>query len=120
MATRFPAARGAARLDSFVGTSLPPSSSSVADIYRETTVCYSYMCPYAYACTEKAARPAKVLTRRCMRYLPETLRVDPGLSDLALDLLARRRARGEPLTAATTTLLDRLRPDGPVRKGHVG
>ena len=70
MATRLPAARGAARLDSFVGARLPPSSSSVADIYRETTVCYAYMCPYAYACTEKAARPAQVLTRRCMRYSP--------------------------------------------------
>ena len=103
-------------LSSFLGTRLPPSESGVRDIYRETTVCYAYMCPYAYGCTEKTARAARVLNRRCMRYQPEEMRVAPGLSDLALDLLAKQRQSGQRLSAVTTSILDRLRPNGPVRK----
>lgn len=103
-------------LDVSLGTRLPPSSSSVQDIYTETTVCYAYMCVYAYGCDEKANRPAQVLQRRCMRYLPESMRVTPGLSDFSLDLLARRRQEGERLTKKTVATLDRLRPSGPLRK----
>ena len=54
--------------------------------------------------------------RRCMRYKPEELRIRPGISDHALDLLAKRRKSGEPLAAQTTAILDELRPDGPLRK----
>jgi len=103
-------------LSSFLSTRLPPSESGVRDIYRETTICYAYMCPYAYGCTEKTARAAQVLNRRCMRYQPEEMRVAPGLSDLALDLLAQRREKGKPVGAATAEMLDRLRPNGPMRK----
>lgn len=81
-------------LSPFLGTRLPPSASSIRDVYRETTICYSYMCPYASGCTEKTVRAAKVLTRRCMRYQPEDIRVPSGLSKLALDLLAKRREQG--------------------------
>ena len=84
-------------------------------MHRETTVCYSYMCQYAYACTEKSSRPVKVLERRCMRYQPEEMRAEPRLSDHALDLLARRRAAGESLDTGTIEVLDRLRPNGPIR-----
>jgi hypothetical protein len=103
-------------LSSFLGTRLPPSESGVRDIYRETTICYAYMCPYAYGCTEKTARAAQVLNRRCMRYQPEEMRVAPGLSDLALDLLAQRREQGKPVAATTSIMLDHLRPNGPMRK----
>ena len=65
---------------------------------------------------QKTARAARVLNRRCMRYQPEEMRVTPGLSDLALDLLAKRRERGKPVSAATSEILDRLRPNGPMRK----
>ena len=51
-----------------------------------------------------------------MRYQPEEMRVAPGLSDLALDLLAKRRELGKPVAAATSEMLDRLRPNGPMRK----
>ena len=105
-----------APLDAFLGSRLAPSASSVTALYRETTICYAYMCSYAYGCTEKTARPAQVLTRRCMRYLPDELRIKTGLSDLALDLLARRLQRGQRMSPATAALLDEHRPDGPVRK----
>ena len=107
---------GMAPLDQFLATRLPPSASRVRDIYRETTMCYPYMCGYAYRCTEKGERAAQVLTRRCMRYLPRSMRVQPVISDLALDLLARRRVRGEKLSAGTIEALDRLRPAGPLRR----
>ncbi len=103
-------------LDEFVSAHMPPASSRVPPIYREATTCYAYMCPYAYGCLEKTARPAQVLMRRCMRYKPEDLRIRPGISDYALDLLAKRRKSGERLAAETTAILDELRPDGPIRK----
>ena len=104
------------RLDDYLGRRMAPSSSRVPPIYRETTVCYAYMCPYAYACSEKASRPAQVLMRRCMRYMPESMRIKPALSDLALDLLAKHRQQGESLSPATTAVLDEFRPNGPIRK----
>lgn len=74
------------------------------------------MCIYAYGCTEKTNRPAQVMMRRCMRYIPEELRIQPGVSDLALDLLAKRRNAGDNLASETTAILDDLRPNGPLRK----
>lgn len=103
-------------LNAFLGSRLAPSESSVPALYRETTICYAYMCPYAYGCTEKSVRPAQVLTRRCIRYLPDEIRIKAGLSGLALDLLAKRRERGQRLNPATASLLDKHRPDGPMRK----
>ena len=102
-------------LQEFLATRLPPSQSGVRDIYRETTMCYPYLCAYAYACSEKAERAARVLTRRCMRYLPESMRVRPVVSEMALDLLAQRRRR----RPGTLEALDRLRPKGPARRKAV-
>jgi hypothetical protein len=103
-------------LDQFMSNHMPPSSSRVPPIYRETTLCYAYMCSYAYGCSERTNRPSQVLMRRCMRYMPEAIRIKPGLSDLALDLLAKRREAGELLSPVTSTILDELRPNGPLRK----
>ncbi len=104
------------RLKTFLSRRLPPSHSRVTPEFRETTVCYAYMCPYAYACSEKSTRPAQVLTRRCMRYLPESMRRVPALSDLCLDLLARQRKSGDELAPETEAMLDKVRPDGPIRR----
>lgn len=104
------------KLDRALGQRMPPSESRVPAHYRETTICYAYMCPYAYGCNEKSARPAQVMTRRCMRYMPEGLRIQPGMSELALDLLARQRDAGVALSPATTTILDKFRPNGPLRR----
>ena len=103
-------------LEDSLGTRMPPSSSRVPALYRETTVCYAYMCAYAYGCGERAIRPAQVLMRRCMRYMPESMRVRPALSDFALDLLAKRRTAGQRLSPVTSAILDQFRPDGPIRK----
>lgn len=104
-----------AKLEDFLDDRLVPSRSTVRALHRETTVCYAYMCPYAYACNQKSERPSKVLKRRCMRYLPEEVRAAPAVSDLALDLMAKRREAGGRMTAEVKLLLDRVRPDGPIR-----
>ena len=103
-------------LDKALQTRLPPYESTVAPLHRETTVCYAYMCQYAYACAQKSRRPAQVLKRRCMRYLPDSMRVEPSISDYALDMLAMSRNKGRRLEPQTVALLDRVRPDGPTRK----
>ena len=99
-----------------LGAHMPPSSSGVPPIYRETTKCIAYMCVYAYGCSERTQRPSQVMMRRCMRYMPERLRVRPKLSDYALDLLANQRAAGVGLASETFAILDEHRPDGPIRK----
>ena len=104
------------RLDKFLSNHMSPSASRVPAIYRETTTCHAYMCIYAYGCSEKTSRPARVMMRRCMRYMPEELRIKPGVSDLALDLLAKRRKAGGKLASETNAILDDLRPNGPLRK----
>ncbi len=103
-------------LEAHLSRHVAPSTSRVPPIYRETTMCYSYMCPYAYGCAEKTNRPAQVMMRRCMRYMPDDLRIEPGVSDLALDLLAKRRQEGKKLSKETTAILDQFRPNGPMRK----
>ena len=105
-----------ADLSTFITSRMPPSESSVSALHREATLCFAYYCSYAYGCTEKSARPAQVLMRRCMRYMPEELRLEPALSESALDMLARRRQSGETVGSGTEDILDRLRPDGPIRK----
>ena len=95
---------------------MPPSSSGVPPIYRETTKCIAYMCVYAYGCSERTQKAAQVMMRRCMRYMPEHLRVRPKLSDYALDLLASQRQSGAELASETFAILDEYRPNGPTRK----
>jgi hypothetical protein len=51
-----------------------------------------------------------------MIYMPDNLKIEPALSDLALDTLAKRRQSGGTLDSDTERILDRLRPDGPFRK----
>ena len=94
----------------------PPSASGVSPLHRQTTKCIPYMCVYAYGCAERPPRASQVLTRRCMRYMPDNLRIKPKLSDFALDLLARRRQRGERLSGETIAILDEHRPKGPIRR----
>ena len=103
-------------LEQFLSSHMAPSSSRVPPIYRETTKCIAYMCVYAYGCRERTNRPAQVMMRRCMRYVPEHLRIEPKLSDYALDLLARQRQTGVEHSEATRAILDERRPDGPIRK----
>ena len=103
-------------LNKFLSKHVPPSESRIPTMYREITTCFAYMCPYAYGCSEKTQRPAQVLMRRCIRYQPEQFRITPGVSDLLLDTLAKQRNEGKSLDCKTLSLLDRLRPNGPIRK----
>ena len=103
-------------LDEFLSVHMPPSSSRVPPLYRETTKCIAHMCVYAYGCAERTERPAQVLMRRCMRYMPERLRVAPKLSEFALDLLAKQRQAGVKHREETAAILDEHRPSGPLRQ----
>ena len=103
-------------LDEFLSVHMPPSSSRVPPLYRETTKCIPYMCVYAYGCAERTKRPSQVLKRRCMRYMPERLRVVPKVSEFALDLLAKQRQAGVEHARETTAILDEHRPSGPLRQ----
>ena len=103
-------------LNKFLSKHVPTSESRIPTMYREITTCFAYMCPYAYGCSEKTQRPAQVLMRRCIRYQPEQFRITPGVSDLLLDMLAKQRNEGKSLDCKTLSLLDRLRPNGPIRK----
>jgi hypothetical protein len=79
----------------------------------ETTVCIAYMCPWAHACNSATPRPALVAERDCLRKFPEERRPDSGLSDVALDNLAKQREDGIRLETVTMTVLDEFRPGGP-------
>ncbi len=79
----------------------------------ETTLCIAYMCPWAHACSRATPRPALVGQRECLRKFPEERRPRSGLSDVALDNLAKHREDGIVLEAVTITVLDEFRPTGP-------
>jgi len=79
----------------------------------ETTLCIAYMCPWAHSCSSATPRPALVSERDCLRKFPEERRPDSGLSDAALDNLAKHREDGTRLEAVTIAVLDEFRPFGP-------
>lgn len=79
----------------------------------ETTLCIAYMCPWAHACSKATPRPALVGQRDCLRKFPEERRPQSGLSDVALDNLARHREDGIILEPVTITVLNEFRPTGP-------
>ena len=78
-----------------------------------TTMCIAYMCPLAHSCSAATSRPASVAERDCLRKFPEDHRPDPGLSDAALDNLAKQREDGIRLESVTIGILDEFRPTGP-------
>ncbi len=78
-----------------------------------TTLCIAYMCPWAHTCNNATPRPALVSERDCLRKFPEEHRPNSGLSDNALDNLAKHREDGVRLGSVTVTVLDEFRPNGP-------
>ncbi len=81
----------------------------------ETTICIAYMCPWAHSCSAATHRPAMVKERDCLRKFPEEHRPNSGLSDQALDNLAKHRSQGVRLGSLTVGLLDEFRPNGPTQ-----
>ncbi len=90
-------------------------STAGAPAVGETTVCIAYMCPWAHACNGATPRPALVAERKCLRKFPEERRPNSGLSDNALDNLAKYREDGIRLETVTMIVLDEFRPNGPTR-----
>ncbi len=78
-----------------------------------TTLCIAYMCPWAHTGNPATPRPALVPERDCLRNFPEEHRPISGLSDNALDNLAKHREDGVRLGSVTVTVLDEFRPNGP-------
>jgi hypothetical protein len=90
-------------------------STAGAPAVGETTVCIAYMCPWAHACSSATPRPALVSERDCLRKFPAESRPNSGLSDNALDNLAKHREDGISLETVTMIVLDEFRPNGPTR-----
>ena len=88
-------------------------STSGSPMSGETTLCIAYMCPWAHACSRATPRPALVSERNCLRKYPDEHRPRSGLSDLALDNLAKHREEGTRLETVTIIVLDEFRPGGP-------
>ena len=88
-------------------------STAGAPSVGETTMCIAYMCPWAHTCNTATPRPALVAERDCLRKFPEDTRPESGLSDVALDNLAKHREDGIRLGSVTVTVLDEFRPGGP-------
>jgi len=88
-------------------------STAGSPLVGETTLCIAYMCPWAHACSKATPRPALVGQRDCLRKFPEERRPRSGLSDVALDNLAKHRDDGILLEPVTISVLDEFRPTGP-------
>jgi|TARA_B110000438_G_scaffold87537_1_gene87015 hypothetical protein len=88
-------------------------STAGAPAVGATTMCIAYMCPWAHSCSAATPRPALVGERDCLRKFPEDHRPNSGLSDAALDNLAKQREDGIRLESVTVGILDEFRPTGP-------
>ena len=103
------------RLEKYLSNPFTKTTSDLNRSHQERTTCFSYICPYAFQCVYKTIRPAKVLLRNCAQQNGKHVNEKPNLSNLSLDLLAKRRKQGSPLGIKTLELLDASRPNGPIR-----
>ena len=103
------------KLSEYLDMPLTDGGGKVSRSHQESVVCYSYLCHLAQSCSEKKHRPTKVLVRKCRRFESKDSTDSPKLSDLALDILAQHRSGGKLLGSKTLELLDRLRPNGPIK-----
>ena len=103
------------RLRDFLNRPLNTFPSTISKSHQEYINCYPYLCHVSSSCKSKKKRPSKVLKRICPRINDANGTKSSGLSDLSLDLLAHRREKGELLSIETINLLDKIRPNGPVK-----
>ena len=103
------------RLREFLNRPLDTFPSTISKSHQEYINCFPYLCHLSSTCKSKKKRPSKVLKRTCSRINDDNRTKSSGLSDLSLDLLAQRRKMGELLSIETINLLDRVRPNGPVK-----
>ncbi len=89
--------------------------SAVSPFVEETTLCIAYMCPWAHWCKRAAPRPALVKQTACLRMESLNTRPSSGLSDHALDTLAKHRSEKQKINDATLMILDQFRPTGPTK-----
>ena len=103
------------KLSSYLDKSLTDGGGGVSRTHQESVVCYSYLCHLARRCSEKKSRPTKILVRKCRRFESRSSSDTSELSDFALDVLATHRSNGTLLGTKTLELLDKLRPNGPIK-----
>ena len=103
------------RMEKYLSSPLHKTISNLNRSHQERTTCFSYICPHASRCKHKTTRPANVLLRDCVQQNGKSISDEPNLSNLSLDLLAKRRKQGASLSIKTLALLDAVRPNGPLR-----
>ena len=103
------------KLSSYLDKPLTDGGGEVSRTHQEFVVCYSYLCHLARVCSEKKSRPTKILVRKCRRFESRSSTDPSELSDFALDVLATHRSSGTLLGTKTLELLDKLRPNGPIK-----
>ena len=103
------------RLREFLNRPSDTFPSTISKSHQEYINCYPYLCHVSSNCKSKKERPSKVLKRICLRSNEVNGPKLSGLSDLSLDLLAQRKEKGELLSIETINLLDKVRPNGPVK-----
>ena len=104
------------RLKEFLYRPLDTVPSTISKSHQEYIDCFPYLCHLSSGCKSKRKRPSKVLKRICSRINDANVTKSCGLSDLSLDLIAKRRKKGESLSVETINLLDKVRPNGPNKK----
>tara|TARA_B100001971_G_scaffold210284_1_gene235449 strand:+ start:105 stop:509 length:405 start_codon:yes stop_codon:yes gene_type:complete len=102
------------RLERFLSKPLSASTGKLSRTHKESTTCLPYVCHFSSVCRVKRDRPAKVLVRNCLRFNSTDQQEHSGISELAIDLLAKRRTDGKSLSPSTLEMLDRIRPNGPL------
>ena len=104
------------RLKKFLSKPLSASTGKISRTHQEYIACLPYICHFSSVCSVKRDRPTKVLVRKCLRFNSTDQEERSGISELAIDLLAKRRTDGKPLSSSTLEMLDRIRPTGPLRQ----
>ena len=104
------------RLERFLSKPLSASTGELSRTHQESTTCLPYVCHFSSVCRVKRDRSAKVLVRNCLRFNSTDQQKHSGISELAIDLLAKRRTDGKSLSSSTLEMLDRIRPNGPLRQ----
>ena len=104
------------RIDRYLDKSLQEAPSETNNNHLTVVNCLSYYCPFSRKCANKTERPSKIPIRKCLRFTPKDDTAVFPLSEFALDLLSVQEQKGEPISKQTKLLLDKYRPNGPLKQ----
>lgn len=104
------------RIDRYLDKSFPKAPTETNNNHVSVVNCLSYYCPFSRKCVNKTERPSKIPIRKCLRFSPNDNTAVFPLSEFALDLLSVQEQKGEPISRQTKLLLDKYRPNGPLKQ----